>query len=397
MNKGKYIMTKISVIIPIYNSGRYLKETLNSVQQQTFTDIEIILVDDGSRDNSLEIMNVFLASDQRFRIIQIQHQGANEARRIGTEYAASDYIFYMDSDDLLDKEYLQKMMDEYDGDIVIDRTYCTKLGGQKKTAGSIPEGIYMAQKDREYLYQHMIVGNGQIFGVWPSLSGKIFRKQLLLEVYEENGEREIYYGEDRNIIYQYLLKCAKIKIVNIGGYYYIKRPNSATTSVHEDYLINVGKLYLSLKNVFENHYLRERLIEQLQKMITDMIKNATVMMGFENECRDPRYGYSGLEIEKNAKIILYGAGIVGKDYYKQIVSESNYEIAKWVDQSVRIWQQENIQIYPVESILECKYDYILIAIMDDEVVDKIMRNLNDMGIEKKKIIWKRPIRLMPFL
>lgn len=390
-------MKKISVIIPIYNSENYLNESLSSVQRQTYKDLEIILVDDGSTDGSAQIVEKYISGDKRYHLIRQEHQGANVARKIGTIKATSDYVLYVDSDDVLDKEYIEKMVESYSDDLVLDRSWHSKLDGEKECAGSIPEGIYKKGVSLEWFYSHMIVGNGNLFGVWPSLSGKIFKRELLMEVYQEDNSKHIYYGEDRNIIYRYLLKCNTVKVVDIGGYYYIKRENSATTSVHDDYLENVSELYISLKSVFEKHYMSENLLNQLQKMITDMSVNASSIMGFSYEFRVPRYRFNTFRIEKKSKIILYGAGSVGKDFYRQITSEKDIVLIDWIDKNVRSWEEAKIQVHSLDRIMKKDFDYIIIAVLDYNLAQTIKTDLVNMGIEKDKIIWEEPIKMHPFL
>lgn len=107
--------------MPIYNSENYLNESLSSIQKQTYRDLEIILVDDGSTDGSVKIAKKFVSDDKRYHLIQNRHQGANAARKSGTVRATSDYVFYMDSDDILDKQYIEKMIESYMDDVVLDR------------------------------------------------------------------------------------------------------------------------------------------------------------------------------------------------------------------------------------------------------------------------------------
>ena len=107
---------KISIIIPIYNCESYLFACLDSVQKQTFSDFEAILINDGSTDGSEEICQRYVQTDSRFRLISIPNRGAAGARNVGLEAAAGEYIAFTDSDDWLEPDYLEYL---YDG---LDRT-----------------------------------------------------------------------------------------------------------------------------------------------------------------------------------------------------------------------------------------------------------------------------------
>ena len=115
-------MTKISVIVPVYNGEKYLLECLQSIQKQTFSDWECICVDDGSRDESLSILQGIAQKDARFRVISQPNGGVTSARQNGVEHATGEYISFVDCDDVLPPDALEVLIrrkEEYDADIVI--------------------------------------------------------------------------------------------------------------------------------------------------------------------------------------------------------------------------------------------------------------------------------------
>jgi glycosyltransferase involved in cell wall biosynthesis len=102
-------MTKISVIIPVYNVEKYLADCLKSIMNQTLSDIEIICVNDGSTDNSLKILKDYSVRDSRIKIINQTNKGAGAARNRGLEIAKGEYLYFIDSDDFADKKILEKL------------------------------------------------------------------------------------------------------------------------------------------------------------------------------------------------------------------------------------------------------------------------------------------------
>jgi len=117
---------KISVIIPVYNVEKYLKECLDSVINQTFNDIEIICIDDGSTDTSYSILEEYAKKDNRFVILKQENRGAGVARNKGIEVARGEYLYFLDSDDFIDCTLLEKAyikIKENDSDICIFKTY----------------------------------------------------------------------------------------------------------------------------------------------------------------------------------------------------------------------------------------------------------------------------------
>ena len=100
-------MPKISIVIPVYNTAKYLEECLDSLLKQTLKDFEVILVNDGSKDNSLEILNAYAKKDSRFIIIDKKNEGQGIARNIAIEKSCGRYLLCMDSDDWLENNALE--------------------------------------------------------------------------------------------------------------------------------------------------------------------------------------------------------------------------------------------------------------------------------------------------
>ena len=107
-------MVKISVVIPVYNVEKYLEQCLDSVIAQSFEDIEVICVNDGSTDSSLEILKRYADNDSRIKIISQKNKGAGAARNVGIENAAGEYVYFMDSDDYLNADAFERLNDFLD-------------------------------------------------------------------------------------------------------------------------------------------------------------------------------------------------------------------------------------------------------------------------------------------
>ena len=102
-------MPKASVIIPIYNTEKYLRQCLDSVTNQTLSDIEIICIDDGSTDKSLKILEEYTQKDKRITVISSKNKGAGHARNIGLKYATGEFLAFLDGDDFYEKNFIQEM------------------------------------------------------------------------------------------------------------------------------------------------------------------------------------------------------------------------------------------------------------------------------------------------
>lgn len=102
-------MPKVSVIVPVYNVAKYLGRCLDSVLSQTFQDFEVICINDGSTDNSLEILHQYAQKDERVKIINQKNSGAGLSRNTGINMAQGDYLSFIDADDWIDKHFLEKV------------------------------------------------------------------------------------------------------------------------------------------------------------------------------------------------------------------------------------------------------------------------------------------------
>ena len=115
-------MVKVSIIIPVYNTAKYLEDCLESASEQTLKDIEIIIVNDDSTDNSEDIIKKFCDKDNRFNYFKQTHKGVSSARNKGIELAKGEYIFFLDSDDIVAEDYFEKLYTnarKYNSDLVL--------------------------------------------------------------------------------------------------------------------------------------------------------------------------------------------------------------------------------------------------------------------------------------
>lgn len=133
-------MTKISAILPVYNVEQYIKDCLDSIINQTMDDIEIICVNDGSLDNSLQVLEEYAQKDARIKIISQENQGQGIARNNGLKIANGEYITFIDPDDWVDVDMFEKMYNsakKFDSDFV----FCNSMIEENLTGKSTPKSM----------------------------------------------------------------------------------------------------------------------------------------------------------------------------------------------------------------------------------------------------------------
>jgi len=207
----------ISVIIPIYNAQNYLNKCVDSILSQTFTDFEVLLINDGSTDASIDICNNYKGNDSRIKIFNKENGGVSSARNIGIFNAQGVYTIHLDSDDYVLPEMLEKMYNkalEENLDIVVADFYSKNNKQIIKVNQNIPESS-----------QIMISGilEGKIHG---STWNKLIRTSL----FKENSikfDEEVTFCEDLLFIIECLLQNPKIGKINEAFLFYIQRKDSA--------------------------------------------------------------------------------------------------------------------------------------------------------------------------
>lgn len=216
----------VSVIIPVYNVEKYLHECLESVISQTYKNIEIILINDGSTDNSLKICMYFKEIDKRIIIIDKKNEGLSIAREIGLRSAKGSYVIMMDSDDVLDSMYVEKMyftIKKNSADICLcgRKIFDEKCEKNLYLSTELEDSKLISVKELETNYHHL-TGEYQMSDSW----NKIYRKQFILNTNVHFVLPRQYNGTDLLFNYLLMLHCPKISIVNEPLYYYRITPVS---------------------------------------------------------------------------------------------------------------------------------------------------------------------------
>ena len=226
--EGDRPMPKLSVIVPVYNTEKYLRECVDSILAQTFTDFELILVDDGSTDGSGAICDDYAAKDPRIQVVHQQNGGATVARRSGVRIAQGEYVTFVDSDDWIDRDMYRIMLAWEPADVLICNMCQYTDAGFYKIKCYINPGIYDTQALMEKFYSTMLFDFEQCQpALPPSLCNKLFRADIVRKVIE-NVSDSITYGEDALCSYACILDAEQIYLTDQRLYYYRMNPESVS-------------------------------------------------------------------------------------------------------------------------------------------------------------------------
>lgn len=316
----------VSVIVPVYNVENYLEQCIESIRKQTYTNIEIILIDDGSTDMSGHICDSYAKVDERIKVIHQINSGVANARNMGIRNAMGEYIVFVDSDDWIDPDMLECFISNMNGVDMISTAYWKNHeNNQTFMRNTIPVRTYDDEESICYFKKHMMYSGGNNFDdALASTCNKMFRSDYLKKIFETINI-SISYEEDAILVYTYVMQCNSIKILDKPFYHYRMRMNSATHSFYPQFLKNVSDIYEYLYELFSKDKLSSQLILQLQKWIAELvIYGINEKMNFMECAKILTYRVPFLEYISEKKIILYGAGKIGKEYARSLKKRKYY-------------------------------------------------------------------------
>ena len=252
---------KISVIVPVYNAEKHLVACIDSILGQTFSDFELLLINDGSIDESGKICDSYTAKHSRIKVFHKENGGVSSARNLGIENAKGKSICFVDSDDYLDKSYLQSLLNELENDVefVIQSLSKFRESDHKINIYSLPNAKISIE---EFLNTHKIYVYGYLFG--KLFSRKVITNNNLL------FDNKISFGEDCVFVITYLQYVNSLYLSRTDKYYY--RETGDGLSKKTGKLEEEHYLFTTLSNTIKRLYLIHKLQYTEENMIAYNIR-----------------------------------------------------------------------------------------------------------------------------
>ena len=252
-------MEKVSIVVPVYNVEDYLKYCVDSLINQSYKNIEIILVDDGSTDDSGRICDEYAQEDDRVRVLHIENGGRSNARNTGVNVASAEWVIFIDSDDYYDRrtvEYLVQLQKKYAVDLVATSVIEVRDFQSDDFIGSLTD-IDSLKLDRYTALKEMFYGN--IVGTHPG--GKLYKKEILMKFPFPKGM--IY--EDLAVSFEHIGACNEIAVGYINLYKYYRRPGSIVNSSYSDKFLDFYKAIELNREYVERDYPND---QEMKKALT---------------------------------------------------------------------------------------------------------------------------------
>lgn len=413
---------KISVIIPVYNVEKYLRECLDCVLAQTFQDYEIICVDDGSTDKSLEILQEYKRKDDRFVILQQRHSGAGAARNHGIKLAEGKYIQFLDSDDYFEPNLLEEMCsraEKFNSEITICSSRKIDDNGNITETGSPNFPINIDKIPMEQVFNRQDFKDEIFCLLIPVVWNKLFLKSFLEKYALSFPQLSIY--EDIAFIHSTIACANRIVAFNQELINYrFNRPGSLV-STRSQHTIDAVKSCMCLQDFLKSRELFEELETAFKKVVINHIR-AEISYCNEIEYKQflgdfkallpndwtkyqqalrkdyitPEYLRSFIG---NKRVMLWGGSL----FIKQVLekeTQKNPNILGIIDRNPASSGKQfvNYTIYPPESILDFKPDGVILTVLSNN--ESIYESLKEEFKEKypntellpnifeEELIWK---------
>ncbi len=370
---------KLSVIVPIFNVKKYLRECLDSILRQSYREYELILVDDGSTDISGSICDEYAASDERINVIHKPNEGLVNARKTGLASATGQYIICVDSDDWIEQGMFERfvgLMDSEDVDLVLAARYKDTGDSGRKILQAFPEGRYDRDRIRGEILPHMIM-NDVFFrwGISPNMWDRVFKRDLLVKC-QMDVDESLTMGEDAACTYPYILDCNSLYIAH-DAYYHYRQTTTSMTSTSGDAELERERfrtLYHSVKKLLARRNCKDGLLRQwLGYVLFLSVPRADIIYdGFQD--LDYLYPFSG--VHKGDTIVIYGAGEYGQRLYRFNDRTGFCKVAALVDRNFLELSKQGIPVVSPEEMSDLEFDSIVLAISFYDVRTLLLNELS---------------------
>ncbi len=448
--KGKQMKPLVSVVVPVYNAEKYLSECMDSIAGQSYRNLEIVCVDDGSNDHSRDMICAYMKRDSRIKLLEQERRFAGAARNRGLEASKGKYIIFLDADDFFDAQMIEKMVgraEDTDADIVICDSQgfdekkgklCPLKGALNKAVipsedffswKEIPDYIFQLtsgwpwdklycrnfiQKKRLY-FQDTRVANDELFVDLAFAEARriavideilVTHRTNVPNSIENTRHRwwrcgfEMLSGEHKALKTRKLFRQTEKSFLNRAADYIVWNlyDMSGTSYFHEyyQYAKSEGIPQLGLPGYSDKLYYNEIVYENIQKVMRLTEEEYLVRHIAElNACADnlsrlierKRWYFPEEIFPQGAGLVIYGYGEIGRDFCHQILNSKNIHLVAAADRNYKKITEEAVKVKLPEEICQLEFDFIFIAVLEKNTAGEIREELVCKGIAPDKIVW----------
>ena len=269
----------ISIIVPVYNSELYINRCLDSLLKQTYKNIEIIIVDDGSKDNSLQLIKDYANKDSRIKVYTQSNQGPSVARNTGLDNSTGKYIMFVDADDFIDKNMVANMVE-----VIKDDTNTLVLCDNSEIWANEIEERKLFDTDKNYIKKVDVI-KAIASGKAGLVCGKLFNKNIIKE-HNIKFDKEIKMCEDQIFFLNISRYCDDFIYIPKSLYFYDRRNENSITIKYKEkvidnqiYVINIIKEILKTSDIESddiNYIINNRYIDAIDYCVTNEVLDTKI-------------------------------------------------------------------------------------------------------------------------
>lgn len=377
----------VSVISSIYNGEKWLDGFMESILKQTYPNLEIILVDDVSNDNTYQRLLEYAKEDSRITVLQMPYNSLTCARKLGFDHSHGKYISFVDVDDILELDMYETLVTNAEksqaqvsiGSCLLfsdDKVLWTSLAGQ----GVVPDKKVVSNQiqvvagiEAAHFYKGPLHGNTTIYN--PLLWDKIFNRNLVEKCYH-NYDFELIMGEDLAMCFNMLINAEKVVVTSKIVYDARANPNSTSHSSEYHNNLHSRHLYDYLTNVYQD--LPKKVQATLATQRDWFIKYQLFNMNYGIlERVRPLYPF---HVHHGQKIVFYGNGMLGHKLRNVNAKEKHVQIVGIIDKN-----SNEPGVYGIDDVSKLDYDQILVTVFNDKYYADILADLTKAGADPSKI------------
>lgn len=375
----------ISIVVPIYRIDRYVGICIESIIKQTYDNLEIILVDDGSDDRCPEICDLYATKDSRIRVIHKGNGGLVSARKAGVKVAKGEYIGYVDGDDWLGVDFVERMVTdalETDADIVCAGFTRVLFEQNACIYNKYPIGVYRDEALDDLRKKMLSDGEFYLLGITTYVWNKLFKRDVLFTP-QMNVDERISIGEDAAVTYPAIMESDCICVTDCTSYYYRQREDSmlkqsAGFTEEASQLRALCDYLFTFAAKYNDKY-------HLKKQVIDYVLGICLMRsGGRLPIEDSYSTFDSVYYGK--RVVIYNAGTFGQQLVNRFNESRHCMIVKWIDDDFWEYRRCCLNVDSVESLTNTSFDYVLIATINPPVIKSITIRLKSLGVPEDKIL-----------
>lgn len=379
---------KVSIIVPVYNIETYIGRCIESIIHQTYKNLEIILVDDGSTDKSGKICDMYATKDSRIHCIHKSNGGLVSARKAGACHVTGEYVINIDGDDWVEKEYVEKFVariTDKQEDIICAIDFYKDYNDNSIVycADRYAEVDITADCIQKEMLDNIKGRMGFSYDIEYALWLECIESRLYTEI-QSTIDDKISYNEDAACVVRCLGRTDKVGFIHNCGYHYCQRNDSITGKRSRD---NIESIELAYKSTID-FLVDSKDKDSLKEILDGVYIRAMMINDFVGLQEGKNYLVPFESVTYGSKIIVYGMGVMGQQIVSYLVDNDHYDLVAWTDSNVKNKSEmkEKANMIEPEEICKCDYDYILIASTKNVFVQQIEEKLYRLGVTDNKIV-----------